>query len=413
MIRQSQGKARALVRGVGVGAALMYFLDPDRGARRRAMVRDRFLHAVRVAEDAAGTTSRDLANRARGMLAERFPDGHRADDDAVIEGRVRSELGRVVTHPGAVTVIAERGVVTLAGDALDDEVHRLLARVRRIRGVRGVDNRLAVHDTVEGVPALQGGTPRTGDEFDPFQEHWTPAARLITGLAGGMLTMYGVRRRDSFGAAVGLAGLALLTRGTTNSELRHVVSAGGRRGTDILKTINIAAPLDDVFAYLTDWENFPHWMKHVREVRSSGPQGDVGERTHWKVDGPAGTSVAWDAVTTRFVPNELVAWKSVDGAPVRQVGRIRLAPNERGGTRVQIQLSYNPPAGALGHAVAAFFRRDPKRQMDDDLARLRTTIETGHEPHDAAHAERSSFAGPPRATSRPSEPQSEEPELPA
>jgi uncharacterized membrane protein len=384
------------------------------------MVRDRFLHAVRVAEDAAGTTSRDLANRARGILSERFPDGHRADDDAVIEARARSELGRVVAHPGAVTVIAEGGVVTLAGDVLDEEVHRLLARVRRIRGVHGVENRLAVHDSAEGVPALQGGTPRTGEEFELLQEHWTPAARLITGLAGGVLTVYGVRRRDSFGAAVGLAGLALLTRGTTNSELRRVVGAGGRRGTDILKTINIAAPLDEVFAYMTDWENFPHWMKHVREVRSSGPQGDVGERTHWKVDGPAGTTVTWDAVTTRFVPNELVAWKSVDGAPVRQAGRIRFTPNDRGGTRVQIQMSYNPPAGALGHAVATFFRRDPKRQMDDDLARLKTTIETGHEPRDAAEAEQPSFTGEParatrarRATSRPSEPPSDEPELPA
>ncbi|MEW5918940.1 MAG: hypothetical protein AB1762_21230, partial [Gemmatimonadota bacterium] len=55
---------------VGVGAALMYFLDPVRGARRRSLVRDKLTHALRVAGEAAGTTSRDMQNRLRGAAAE-------------------------------------------------------------------------------------------------------------------------------------------------------------------------------------------------------------------------------------------------------------------------------------------------------------------------------------------------------
>ncbi|HEX7123044.1 MAG TPA: SRPBCC family protein, partial [Gemmatimonadaceae bacterium] len=149
------------------------------------------------------------------------------------------------------------------------------------------------------------------------------------------------------------------------------------------KTITIHAPIEQVWAYLTEWERFPQWMTHVREVRASGVPGSIGERTHWVVDGPAGTTVSWDAETTRLVQNELVAWKSVEGAPVRQAGMIQFERQD-GDTRVHIQLSYNPPAGALGHAVAKIFGRDPKHQMDDDLARLKTFIETGRAPHDAA-----------------------------
>jgi hypothetical protein len=37
----------------------------------------------------------------------------------------------------------------------------------------------------------------------------------------------------------------------------------------------------------------------------------------------------------------------------------------------------------VGHAVATLFNVDPKQQMDDDLARLKSTIETGHPPRDA------------------------------
>jgi uncharacterized membrane protein len=57
------------------------------------------------------------------------------------------------------------------------------------------------------------------------------------------------------------------------------------------------------------------------------------------------------------------------------------------GTRVDVHLGYNPVLGAVGHAVATFFARDPKRQLDDDLARLKTTIETGIPPRDAAEPE--------------------------
>jgi hypothetical protein len=60
------------------------------------------------------------------------------------------------------------------------------------------------------------------------------------------------------------------------------------------------------------------------------------------------------------------------------------AKNGDGGTRVSVELSYIPPAGAFGHAVAAIFGADPKSEMDADLLRMKSMIETGHPPHDAA-----------------------------
>jgi uncharacterized membrane protein len=51
---------------------------------------------------------------------------------------------------------------------------------------------------------------------------------------------------------------------------------------------------------------------------------------------------------------------------------------------VNIKMSYNPPAGAIGLSLAALFGSDPKALMDDDLVRMKTMIETGKAPHDAA-----------------------------
>ena len=55
--------------GLGAGAGLMLFLDPAGGVRRRALVRDKLARSTRVARDAAGTTARDLRNRAHGAAA--------------------------------------------------------------------------------------------------------------------------------------------------------------------------------------------------------------------------------------------------------------------------------------------------------------------------------------------------------
>ena len=48
---------RDLVTGAAVGAALLFVLDPDRGATRRAMLRDKLVRAGRVAGEGAGATA--------------------------------------------------------------------------------------------------------------------------------------------------------------------------------------------------------------------------------------------------------------------------------------------------------------------------------------------------------------------
>lgn len=104
------------------------------------------------------------------------------------------------------------------------------------------------------------------------------------------------------------------------------------------------------------------------------------------MSGPAGVPVEWDAEITERIPNKTIAWKTVPGATVEHAGIVRFDPNPDGTTRVEIRMSYNPPAGAIGHVVASLFGADPKSEMDADLARMKTLIETGIRPHDAAAA---------------------------
>jgi uncharacterized membrane protein len=153
---------------------------------------------------------------------------------------------------------------------------------------------------------------------------------------------------------------------------------GGRRAVEVQKTININAPVEQVFEFWRNFENFPRFMSNVRAVRDDG-----GGRSHWTVAGPAGVPVSWDAEITRLEPDQLIAWKSVPGSAVANAGIIRFDRVE-GGTRIDIKLAYNPPAGAIGHGVAWLFGADPKSEIDADLVRMKTMIETGNPPGDAA-----------------------------
>lgn len=365
-------KALAIAGGLGLGAGLMYLLDPEGGRRRRALARDQFVGAAHDLECAAGKTARDMRNRSRGIAAEvggLFRRDHATDE--VVHDRVRSAMGRYVSHPGAIRVEVEDGHVILSGPILAREVVDLLDCVSRVKGVAGVEDRLEPHAEAGNVPALQGGRERTGERFELFQENWSPAARLVVGATGGALALYGASRRDAMGGVLGAIGVGLLARGAADLGVGDLFGLQSREhAVEIRKAIEIDAPVERVFEFWQAIENFPRFMSNVEEVRDLG-----GGRSHWRVKGPANVPVEWDARITRVEPNRLLAWESEPGSTVESCGAVRFQPGPNGGTVAEVRLSYTPPAGAVGHGVAAFFEADPRSEMDEDLQRMKALVE--------------------------------------
>jgi hypothetical protein len=152
--------------GAAVGAALVYWLDPQRGARRRAEARQRAVHAAKAASDAVEVSSRDLANRSRGLVARlrgRLADiGARirgeVEDDSILAARVRAKLGHFSSHPGAIDVQCRDGRVELRGPILKSEMDWVVRGISSVRGVHGVDNHLTPHESADSIPELQGGS---------------------------------------------------------------------------------------------------------------------------------------------------------------------------------------------------------------------------------------------------------------
>ena len=380
--------APLLLFGAALGGAAMYLLDPDRGRRRRALLRDQAVKATNNVKDVLDAGGRDLANRdsaATGRLRSLFK--RRTATDDVLNERVRSKLGRYVGHPGAIEVAASGGRVTLNGSVLRHEHDKLLQAVRDVAGVSDIIDQLAVHDSAERISELQGGLERRGELPELLQDNWAPGTRIIAGAAGTTMALYALRG-GVVGLVLGAAGALILLRSTTNKPFRRLAGMSGHRGIDIQKTIHIDAPVEQVFDFLANYENFPRFMRNVRsvELRDNG-------QSHWTVAGPAGTTVQWDSVTTQLQPNEHIAWRTVPGSAVQHAGMIYVAPFG-GGTRVHIEMSYNPPAGTLGHVVAKLFGADPKSELDEDLMRLKSTLERTKTSQDPTQRDASASVSP-------------------
>lgn len=176
-----------LLGGVGLGAGLMYLLDPEGGRRRRAVARDKTVHGLKVSGRALRKTSVDVGNRTKGLVAKAGSglrkDDTDAADDQIVSARVRSKLGHYLSHPSAVQVEAEDGRIVLSGQVLASELDTLLSKVQKVKGVHEVESRLEVQETSDGVPALQG-EGKAGRRFSLKPRHAAAGVGALAGTVG-------------------------------------------------------------------------------------------------------------------------------------------------------------------------------------------------------------------------------------
>jgi uncharacterized membrane protein len=160
----------------------------------------------------------------------------------------------------------------------------------------------------------------------------------------------------------------------TGMRLRRATAASTREDTMQAKTaITIKRPVEDVYRFWRDFTNLPSFMIHLVSVEPSG-----NGRSHWTANAPAGRTVEWDAEVVEDKPNERISWRSLEGSQVATTGSVRFTPTLRNdGTEVRVELSYDPPGGALGKLVAKLFGEEPQQQITDDLRRLKQVLETG------------------------------------
>jgi uncharacterized membrane protein len=86
-------------------------------------------------------------------------------------------------------------------------------------------------------------------------------------------------------------------------------------------------------------------------------------------------------VIVQDIEGEILSWKSAPGAMVDNAGEVvfKEAPGNRG-TEVHAHISYIPPAGDLGKAVAKLLNDVFARMIREDIRRFKRMMETGELP---------------------------------
>jgi uncharacterized membrane protein len=184
-----------------------------------------------------------------------------------------------------------------------------------------------------------------------------------------MLVGAGSRERRSL---LQLAGLALIGIGAAPIASLVVRRAGERRRTVALtRSIEIARPVEDVFAFVKDFENLPLVIRSLRSVVDYQDG-----RSRWEVYSPAGEILEWSAVVTKFVPNSVIAWESVPGGPVEAKGVVRFVPLGPARTRLEVEATYRPAQTPLREAIRALTTASLEDRVGKDMEHARFYLES-------------------------------------
>lgn len=223
----------------------------------------------------------------------------------------------------------------------------------------------------------------TGLLVRPWSPRWVWArlagdAMDLSYLAAQLLV---AKRRNRVAAAfVTVAGITVLDAFSSDRFNRRAVASHKRdstrfsgRGTPVRDSITVWKSPSEVYAFWRDFQNLPTFMRHLESVRVMGER-----RSHWTSTAPLGKTIEWDAEMVEDRPNELIAWRSVEGADVWNAGRVRFTASPDGqGTEVHVELSYDPPGGIVGTTLAKLFGEEPSEQLHGDLRRFKQMLETG------------------------------------
>lgn len=237
-------------------------------------------------------------------------------------------------------------------------------------------------------------SPSRSEEPQHAQESSTNVGkkeRLVSGLIGGGLLLHSLRPPFSaLSALKAVLGIALMQRSVTGhcaaydmlGMNRHDptdTSSIGRtkvhsdQAVKIERSITIHRSAKDLYAFWRHLDNLPTIMSQVRSVT---PLDD--RRSHWVINTlPGAPTVEWDAEIIHEIENERIGWKTLDGATVEHAGSVRFKPvNGESQTQVTVTLQYDPPAGAIGAAIADLLGQEPGQKIARDLERFKEAMES-------------------------------------
>lgn len=184
------------------------------------------------------------------------------------------------------------------------------------------------------------------------------------------------------GAALGVAaiGAAALAAARKPEDKHPPDDAPGRTAKDnsfggyevVGHAVTINRPRAELYAFWRDFQNLSTFMENIEKVQPTGV-----DRSVWTIKAPAGQTVDVETEIVTDRPDELIAWRSVEGSDIDTEGRVSFRDGGARGTIVEAIIAYKPPGGAIGKTIAKLFQCEPNIQGRQELKRFKQLMETG------------------------------------
>ena len=138
--------------------------------------------------------------------------------------------------------------------------------------------------------------------------------------------------------------------------------------------IEVQAPAQACYDWWRPLTRLPEIFSDVESVEALT---EDGSRTRWKVSGPAGKTLEWEARITEDAAPHRIAWTTVDATDpdVTNAGVVVFEFLWDGRTGLEVSLAYAPPGGKVGQAVASLLA-DPQRKVERACTEFKRVIET-------------------------------------
>lgn len=198
--------------------------------------------------------------------------------------------------------------------------------------------------------------------------------RVISGFTGGLMVFNSLLgHKRSIPQA--LVGSYLLFRGI--GGFCAIYNAMGKtkpnnrsRNVNIQISMKVDRAPMEVYAVWRNFENLPLFMKHLKIVNTIDQDVSL-----WEAETPVGGTMRWRSEIVKEVPAQMLAWQSLPGSSIENVGKVEFEPLPNGGTLLHVAISYHAPWGIPGEGIARIFNPYFERLIREDILNFKDFLE--------------------------------------
>jgi uncharacterized membrane protein len=200
--------------------------------------------------------------------------------------------------------------------------------------------------------------------------------RMLSALAGSLL-IYATAKKHKVNTLLLLGGGYLLYRAVSGHCAVYDAVSERRRGEKggelkVRTHVVVNRPRAEVYAFWRQLENWPLFMRHLEHID------ELDERTSaWRLKMPGGMGdIRWEARIVKDEKDTELSWHSVEGAVIRNTGKINFSDTPGKGTRIDVMIAYSIPSGPIGERMAGLLTPTFRRRVEEDIHQFREYMGT-------------------------------------